>query len=122
MFAEIRYESALFIVPVLAVLLLFRMLSWSTLRPYALMYAATPALFAVAPVPPRRRLGGRLPRRPRVDHGAIRDEARREDATPGKQVRPVVTEIEREPGRRCRVPASAVRNGVGQDWIDISTT
>jgi len=45
MFAEIRYESALFIVPVLAVLLLFRMLSWSTLRPYAVVYAATPAFF-----------------------------------------------------------------------------
>ena len=45
MFAEIRYESALFIVPVLALLLLFRMLSWSTLRPYALLYATTPAFF-----------------------------------------------------------------------------
>jgi len=45
MFAEIRYESALFIVPVLAALLLFRMLSWSTLRPYAVVYAATPAFF-----------------------------------------------------------------------------
>ncbi|HET7545375.1 MAG TPA: glycosyltransferase family 39 protein [Polyangiaceae bacterium] len=45
MFAEIRYESALFIVPVLAWLLLFKMLSWSTLRPYAVVYAATPAFF-----------------------------------------------------------------------------
>lgn len=45
MFAEIRYESALFIVPVVAWLLLFRMLSWSTLRPYAWVYAATPAFF-----------------------------------------------------------------------------
>lgn len=45
MFAEIRYESALFIVPVVALLLLFRMLSWSTLRPYAWVYAATPAFF-----------------------------------------------------------------------------
>lgn len=45
MFAEIRYESALFIVPVAALLLLFRMLSWSTLRPYAWLYAATPAFF-----------------------------------------------------------------------------
>ena len=43
MFAESRYESALFIVPVLALLLVFRMLSWSKLRPYALVYAATPA-------------------------------------------------------------------------------
>ncbi|HEX2674688.1 MAG TPA: glycosyltransferase family 39 protein, partial [Polyangiaceae bacterium] len=39
MFAEIRYESALFIAPVVALLLLFRMLSWSTLRPYAWVYA-----------------------------------------------------------------------------------
>jgi len=45
MFAEIRYESALFIVPVLASLVWFRMLSWSTLRPYAIVYAATPAFF-----------------------------------------------------------------------------
>jgi 4-amino-4-deoxy-L-arabinose transferase-like glycosyltransferase len=45
MFAEIRYESALFIVPVVALLLLFRMVSWCTLRPYAWLYAATPAFF-----------------------------------------------------------------------------
>jgi hypothetical protein len=43
MFAEIRYESALFIVPVVALLLLFRMVPWSTLRPYAFLYALTPA-------------------------------------------------------------------------------
>jgi len=43
MFAEIRYESALFIPPVLALLLLFRMISWSTLRPYAFIYVLTPA-------------------------------------------------------------------------------
>jgi hypothetical protein len=43
MLAEIRYESALFIVPVLGLLLLFRMLSWSNLRPYSFVYAATPA-------------------------------------------------------------------------------
>jgi len=43
LFAEIRYESALFLLPVLALLLLFKMLRWSTLRPYAFVYAATPA-------------------------------------------------------------------------------
>jgi hypothetical protein len=43
MFAEIRYESALFAVPVVAMLLLFRMVSVSLLRPYALLYALTPA-------------------------------------------------------------------------------
>jgi len=43
MFAEIRYESALFILPVVALLLLFKMVSWSTLRPYALIYVLTPA-------------------------------------------------------------------------------
>jgi hypothetical protein len=43
MFAEIRYESALFILPVVALLLVFRMVAWSTLRPYALIYALTPA-------------------------------------------------------------------------------
>ncbi|HWA71029.1 MAG TPA: glycosyltransferase family 39 protein [Polyangiaceae bacterium] len=45
LFAEIRYESALFIVPVVALLLLFRMVSWGTLRPYAFVYALTPAYF-----------------------------------------------------------------------------
>jgi len=45
MLAEIRYESALFIAPVLALLLLFGMLSFRTLRPYAVVYAATPAFF-----------------------------------------------------------------------------
>jgi hypothetical protein len=43
LFAEIRYETALFIVPVVALLMLFKMLTWSTLRPYAFVYAATPA-------------------------------------------------------------------------------
>lgn len=43
MFAEVRYESALFIAPVLAALLAFRMLSWSLLRPYAFVYAVSPA-------------------------------------------------------------------------------
>ncbi len=43
MFAEIRYESVLFLPPVLALLLLFRMVTWSTLRPFAFIYALTPA-------------------------------------------------------------------------------
>ncbi|MEO6603819.1 MAG: glycosyltransferase family 39 protein [Polyangiaceae bacterium] len=43
MFAEIRYETALFIPPVLFVLLLFKMVNWRTLRPYAFVYALTPA-------------------------------------------------------------------------------
>jgi hypothetical protein len=43
MFAEIRYETGLFIPPLVALLLLFRMVSWSTLRPYAFIYALTPA-------------------------------------------------------------------------------
>ena len=43
MFAEIRYESALFIPLLVALLLLFRMVTWSTLRPYAFIYALTPA-------------------------------------------------------------------------------
>ena len=46
MFAEIRYESALFIVPVVALLLLFRMVTWGFLRPYAFIYALTPAYLA----------------------------------------------------------------------------
>ena len=41
--AEIRYESGLFILPVVALLLLFRMVNWSMLRPYAFIYALTPA-------------------------------------------------------------------------------
>jgi 4-amino-4-deoxy-L-arabinose transferase-like glycosyltransferase len=45
MFAEIRYETALFIVPIVALLLIFKLLSWSTLRPYAFVYAVTPAYF-----------------------------------------------------------------------------
>ncbi len=43
MFAEVRYESCLFIPLLVALLLLFRMLTWSTLRPYAFIYALTPA-------------------------------------------------------------------------------
>jgi len=43
MFAEVRYESALFIVPVVALLLVFRLVTFSLLRPYAFIYALTPA-------------------------------------------------------------------------------
>jgi hypothetical protein len=46
MFAEIRYESALFIVPVVALLCLFRMSTLTLLRPYAFIYALTPAYLA----------------------------------------------------------------------------
>jgi Dolichyl-phosphate-mannose-protein mannosyltransferase len=46
MFAEIRYESALFIVPVVALLCLFRMSTVTLLRPYAFIYALTPAYLA----------------------------------------------------------------------------
>jgi hypothetical protein len=42
LFAEIRYESALFIPPVVALLVVFKMLSPSHLRPRALIYALTP--------------------------------------------------------------------------------
>jgi hypothetical protein len=43
MFAGIRYETALFVPPVVILLLVFRMLGKSTLRPYAFVYALTPA-------------------------------------------------------------------------------
>jgi hypothetical protein len=46
MFAEIRYESVLFILPVVALLLVFRLVNRSLLRPYAFMYALTPAYLA----------------------------------------------------------------------------
>ena len=46
MFAEIRYESALFVVPVVALLVLFRLSSWTLLRPYAFIYALTPVYLA----------------------------------------------------------------------------
>ena len=42
-FAEVRYETGLFIPPLVALLLLFKMVSWRTLRPYAFIYALTPA-------------------------------------------------------------------------------
>ena len=43
MFAEIRYESVLFLPPVTALLLLFRMVRWRDLGPFAFIYALTPA-------------------------------------------------------------------------------
>jgi hypothetical protein len=45
MFAGIRYESALFIAPVLALLLAFKLVDRSMLRAYVFIYAATPAFF-----------------------------------------------------------------------------
>jgi hypothetical protein len=46
MFAQVRYESALFLVPVLALLLAFRLIRRSDLGPHALIYALTPAFLA----------------------------------------------------------------------------
>ena len=46
MFAELRYETALFIAPVLGFLFLFRLLSCKLLRPFAFIYALTPAYLA----------------------------------------------------------------------------
>lgn len=43
MFAEIRYETALFVPPVVAVLLLFRLVKLEYLKPFALIYVLTPA-------------------------------------------------------------------------------
>jgi hypothetical protein len=43
MFAEVRYETALFIPPLIGLLLLFKLVSWRTLRPFAFIYALTPA-------------------------------------------------------------------------------
>jgi len=42
-FAEIRYETGLFVVPVVALLLLFRLVRLDHLRPYAVIYVLTPA-------------------------------------------------------------------------------
>jgi hypothetical protein len=42
LFAEVRYESALFVPPVVVVLLLFKRITWSKLRPFAVIYALTP--------------------------------------------------------------------------------
>jgi hypothetical protein len=46
MFAETRYESALFILPVLGLVLAFRLASRTLLRPYAFIYALTPLYLA----------------------------------------------------------------------------
>jgi hypothetical protein len=66
MFAEIRYESALFIPLVVLLLLVFRMVSWSALRPYALIYALTPAYLL-----PRIWQAVLLGSVPRQDPGAV---------------------------------------------------
>jgi len=42
-FAELRYESALFLPPIAAALLVFRLAKWEYLRPFALIYVLTPA-------------------------------------------------------------------------------
>lgn len=45
MFVEIRYETALFLPPILFVLLLFGLVKPSHVRPYRLLYVLTPAFF-----------------------------------------------------------------------------
>jgi len=43
MFAEIRYETGLFLPPVVGLMFLLRMITWRDVRPYAFLYALTPA-------------------------------------------------------------------------------
>jgi len=45
LFANIRYESALFVPPLLLLLFAFKLVSWKLLRPFAFVYALTPAYF-----------------------------------------------------------------------------
>jgi hypothetical protein len=42
LFAEVRYETALFVPLVVLLLLLFRLIGWKMLRPYAFVYVLTP--------------------------------------------------------------------------------
>ncbi len=46
LFSQSRYESALFIVPTVALLLAWKMVNWSILRPYVFVYALTPIFLA----------------------------------------------------------------------------
>jgi hypothetical protein len=43
MFTEIRYETGLFLLPVVALLLIFRLAKWSYIQPYRFIYAISPA-------------------------------------------------------------------------------
>jgi hypothetical protein len=43
MFAEIRYETALFLPPLIALLFLFRLVKWEYLKSFSLVYALSPA-------------------------------------------------------------------------------
>lgn len=45
MFVEIRYETGLFLPPVVVVLFLFGLVKWRYVRPYRLLYVLTPAFF-----------------------------------------------------------------------------
>ena len=45
MFVEIRYETGLFLPPVVVVLFLFGLVKWRYIRPYRLLYALSPAFF-----------------------------------------------------------------------------
>jgi hypothetical protein len=42
MFAEARYETALFVPPVVALMLIFKLMRWQYMRPFALIYSLTP--------------------------------------------------------------------------------
>lgn len=46
LFASVRYETALFVPPVVALLLLFRTVTMKRVRPYAALYALTPLFLA----------------------------------------------------------------------------
>jgi hypothetical protein len=66
MFAEIRYESALFIPPMVVLLLLLKLVTRDLLRPYAFIYALTPAFLI-----PRIEQAVWLGSVPRQDPGTI---------------------------------------------------
>ncbi|MBN1611167.1 MAG: glycosyltransferase family 39 protein [Polyangiaceae bacterium] len=124
MFAEIRYESALFIPPVVALLLLFRMVTWRTLRPYAFIYALTPAY--LLPRVSQAMLGGNVPHQ---DPGTVVFSFKNFLNNSGEYFKPILSPFAPQPAHSALVIALGVvgcivwlrwlyRRLLAPDWKD----
>ncbi len=107
MFAEIRYESGLFVPLVVSLLLLFRKVTWRTLRPYAFVYALTPAY--LLPRIWQAMLGGNVPHQA---PGTVAFSFQTFFANTSEYIKPILSPFASQPAHSALVIALGIVGGV----------
>lgn len=113
LFAEIRYEGVLFLPLVLAALLLFKMMSWDQLRPYAFVYALTPAY--LLPRVWQAVVRGNIPEQ---EPGATTFSLQNFFANAQEYLKPIIAPFESPPAHSAiLIACGLVGGGLGLRWL-----